>query len=157
MTSHPSSRRRSLWWWVLFAVGVALVLFGMVAWLGGQIAPDGESYLRDPDAIILAIIGGLVSFGSLLAPKLQKIETQTSATRNHVVNSHERNLRDDIDELLAHSRHHSAKFQRIEDVLANQGKDIFGIREEIGQLRRTEREQWEAIEKTGAKRRREQE
>ena len=152
---------RSPWWWVLFASGALLVVIGLVAWLCGQIAPDGTTYLRDPDAIILAVIGGAASITALVIPKLKAIETQTCATTEHVVNSHgSRILREDIDELLAHARHHSTRMKFMEDRQEQmaqrqeqQGRDMLGIRDEIGQLRRSEREQWDAIENTGPRRR----
>jgi len=139
-------------WWIVSAAGVLTFLISGLILLGGTRAPDGESWLRDPDSIILQIlvvVGAIISVGAPAAGKLQRIGTGVEKTVDHVVNSHGGTiLRDDIDELKD-----LVKAVRAEQ--KQQRDDIIGIREEIGQIRRSERDQWNAIENTANRTRKE--
>ncbi|MBN9180716.1 MAG: hypothetical protein J0J00_09250, partial [Microbacterium sp.] len=102
MSAGPVSRMSRVWWFVS-AAGVLTFLISGLILLGGTRAPDGESWLRDPDSIILQIlvvVGAIISVGAPAAGKLQRIGTGVEKTVDHVVNSHGGTiLRDDIDEL----------------------------------------------------------
>ncbi len=152
MTEDRPRQRLSPWWWVASIVGLVVVLVGLVAWLAMLRTPTGERWLTEPVLIIVA--GGLVGVGSPVLGSILRISSSVAATEEHVVNSHStRNLRDDIDELLALARSTEQRVGSVEQAQERHGRDILGIRDEIGQLRRTEREQWAAIEQTADRRR----
>ena len=91
---------------------------------------------------------------SPLLPTLRSISKDTAATTHHVVNSHgDRVLRDDLDRVLSKLDDMSADVRDVRDTQRSQGRDILGLREEIGQIRQTERDQWAAIEETAGRRR----
>lgn len=134
------------------AFGGLVAIISLVIWWGGSPAPDGTPWITDPDKIILAIVGGFVALVSPVIPILLGIWKDTAATTEHVVNSHsDAILRDDIDELLTLARSTERRVGRLESISDQQGKDVLGIRDEIGQIRRTERDQWDAIERTGGR------
>ncbi|KQR97703.1 MAG: DUF2746 domain-containing protein [Microbacterium ginsengisoli] len=151
MTAAPRTRMNRAWW-VFSAAGVLTFVISGLILLGGTPAPDGQSWLRDPDSIILQIlvvVGAVTSVAAPAAGKLQRIGTGVEKTVDHVVNSHGGTiLRDDIDELkdLVRAVRSEQKQQR---------QDILGIREEIGQIRKSERDQWNAIETTANRNRKE--
>jgi flagellar motor component MotA len=126
-------------------VAVAVVVVSLIAALrsGREI---------DPNQIMLALIALLGSLGALIVPKLNAVGKNTSQTAEHVVNSHsQKNLRDDIDEIKRLSHATAARLTSIEAVQSHQSRDILGLRQEIGQIRQSERDQWDAIESTASK------
>ncbi|MFK4760289.1 hypothetical protein ACI3KS_05075 [Microbacterium sp. ZW T5_45] len=152
-TQH--SNRIARVWWVVAAIGggiaVAIVGVALVASLrsGREI---------DPNQIMLALIALLGSLGALIVPKLNAVGKNTSETAEHVVNSHtQKNLRDDIDEVLQIVKATATRMTGIEETQRFQSRDILGIRQEIGQIRQSEREQWDAIETTDRRTRRQKE
>ncbi|KYJ99334.1 hypothetical protein [Microbacterium sp. CH1] len=62
-------------------------------------------------------------------------------------------LRDDIDEIRRSVKATDSRLYGVEQTQNFQARDILGIREEIGQIRTSERDQWDAIETTADKRR----
>jgi hypothetical protein len=89
------------------------------------------------DATLVALINGafgiLVLFlGARINRKVNRIKADSSVTRDQVKNSHELNLRDDID--------------RLTGLVRQTLRDVFDLREELGQVRKSAREQWEVIE-----------
>lgn len=101
-THHRGRGRINPWWWVLSGGGAFVAIIALVAWFGGNPAPDGTPWLDQPDAVILAIIGGVVTMLTPIIPALAGIRRETSATAHHVVNDHgNKNLREDIDEIKA--------------------------------------------------------
>lgn len=131
-THHRGRGRINPWWWVLSGAAALTSIISLVVWFGGQIAPDGESYLLNPDAIVLAIISGAVSISAPLIPAVVGIRKDTAATTQHVVNSHgDRNLRSDIDSALALLGEALVRLEVLDDVR----KDVAGMRAEFRQLR----------------------
>lgn len=149
-TQHTS---KIAWgWWILFFLGLFVAIVSIIVWMGATNAADGDPLLENPGALVLALISGVTSIAALVIPKLSAIGNNTAQTAQHVVNSHtERNMRDDIDELKrgVDSLIILAKSQG--QRLSDQSRDILGIRQELGQIRQTERDQWEAIEDTDRK------
>lgn len=144
--SHQTQHSNRIWpgWWVLAGIGalIAVAIVGVALWASAR---SGREI--DPNQILLALIALIGSLGALIVPKLNAVGKNTSQTAEHVVNSHtQKNLRDDIDELLRIVR-------LLQQGQQYQGRDIVGLREEIGQLRQSERAQWDAIESTDRRRR----
>lgn len=85
------------------------------------------------DPVIVALIGCAqavtVAFVGVLAVRIGKVRRDTTATREHVVNDHTTNFRDEND-----SRHDETRgwFHELR-------RDVGGIREEIRGLRRDDR------------------
>lgn len=143
---HTPRSRISPWWWVVSIVGGLVCVIALVVWLGGSPAPDGGPWLAEPDKIVLAIIAGFIGLASPVVPLLLGIRKDTAATTEHVVNSHGGTImRDDLDEIKE-----IVKSVRAEQ--REQRRDIQGLRAEIGQIRQAERDQWDAIERTGSRR-----
>lgn len=145
-TQH--SNRIARVWWVVAAIGggsaVAIVTVALVASLrsGREI---------DPNQIMLALIALLGSLGALIVPKLNAVGRNTSQTAEHVANSHTTNLRDDIDEIKRIVKATDSRLYGVEQMQSYQARDILGIRQEIGQIRQGERDQWDAIENTASR------
>ena len=147
---HPPQKQNPLW--LVLAVILALFAVGsIIVWLGTQHSSDGSPLIQDAGGLLGAIVAALGAIAAAAIPTLRKIQASTQKTEEHVVNSHgATNLRDDIDDIkagisaIAHAQEEQGKVQR------EQGKDILGLRQEIGQIRKTERDQWEAIEDTAA-------
>lgn len=107
--------------------------------------------------IIQFVIGpGLVAgLGILVArtnARVKSVEQATTRTIEQVSNSHGTNLRDDIDKI---NRNVTAGFESVDRTLKDHGnhlnnhsKDIRGMRDEIGQIRQVQRDQWAIIEDT---------
>jgi hypothetical protein len=146
--------RISWWWWAASLAGGAVFLIGVVAWLGTLRDPSsGDPWLPVPILVALLGLGGVI--GSPLLGWLRQIGASTAATEEHVVNSHGGTImRDDVDEIKDAVKDTVRRLARVEAAQEQQGKDILGMREEIGQIRRSERDQWEAIEQTGGRARR---
>jgi len=143
------SNRIGWGWWTAAILGlivaVAVVGVALVAALrsGREI---------DPNQIMLALIALLGSLGAVIIPKLNAVGKNTSQTAEHVVNSHsEKNLRDDIDEIKRIVKVTDSRLYGVEQTQNFQARDILGIRQEIGQIRQGERDQWDAIENTASK------
>ncbi|RWZ52943.1 DUF2746 domain-containing protein [Labedella phragmitis] len=98
------------------------------------------------DAVLVALIGlvnGVVTLvlGALLNGKV-------NAIRHQVKNDHSSNLRDDLDTVLAQSKTTHAAVERLEDVQQTHGRDIRGLRSDIGELRGADREIRRELEDT---------
>ena len=150
--THQTSHSNRIWvgWWVLAGIGVviaaAIVIVALVASLR-----SGRDI--DPNPILLALIALLGSLGALIVPKLNAVGKNTSQTAEHVANSHTTNLRDDIDEIKRVVKATDSRLYGVEQTQNFQARDILGIRQEIGQIRQTERDQWDAIESTANRKR----
>lgn len=138
--------------WIILAVVFGIVfVFSLIIWLGSARTDDGDPIIQDAGPILTAVVSGLFALAAVIIPILLKIRSSTSKTEEHVVNSHGSTiLRDDIDEL-------KRGISSIITVQRQQGKDILGIRDELGSLRQTDRQQWEALEDTAAMIRRKKE
>ena len=140
--------------WIVSSVGALVFVIGIIAWLGGMHDPHGNPWIDNPDAIIIALIGAVGIAIPPLVTNLRQIRRGVESTRDHVVNSHtDRNLRDDIDTILRKIDSLTGRVSDISELQRDQGKDIRGLREEVGQIRQIERDQWAAIETTAARRR----
>lgn len=142
--SHPTvhSNRIAWGWWLVAGVGGAVTLAIVVGAVFGALRSGREI---DPNTMFGALLTFLATIAALIVPKLNAVGKNTSQTAEHVVNSHSQtNLRDDIDVL-------KRGIERIAEVQEHQGSDIRGMRAEIGQIRKTERDQWDAIESTAGK------
>lgn len=130
--------------WTVVAVGI----FGFVAaviWLAVTPAPLTGSLLGDnPTAAIVAVAGLLAALGSPVVSNLV-------AVRRQVQNSHEVNLRDDLDEkqdetreLLATSHEQQtriiAQLEQIAATLRDHGGAIIGLRQDLRHLREVDRD-----------------
>lgn len=149
---HTAHSNRIGWgWWLIAFVGI----FVAVAVVGVALFASLRSGREiDPNQVMLALIALLGSLGAVIVPKLNAVGKNTSQTAEHVVNSHsEANLRDDIDEIKRIVKATESRMQGVEQSQNYQARDILGIRQEIGQLRQTERDQWDAIESTANRKR----
>lgn len=144
---HTAHSNRIGWgWWVVAIVGILVALAVVGVALFASLRSGREI---DPNQVMLALIALLGSLGAVIIPKLNAVGKNTSQTAEHVVNSHsQKNLRDDIDEIKRIVIATDYRMYGVEQSQSFQARDILGIREEIGQLRQTERAQWDAIEST---------
>lgn len=163
MSSEPSttgshqtqhSNRIGWGWWLTAIVGLSVAVAVVAVALFASLHSGREI---DPNQVMLALIALLSSLGAVIIPKLNSVGKNTSQTAEHVVNSHSSTiLRDDIDDIDEIKRIVTATDRRIygvEQTQTHQALDILGIRQEIGQIRQTERDQWEAIESTASRKR----
>lgn len=149
---HTAHSNRIGWgWWVVAIVGI----FVAVAVVGVALFASLRSGREiDPNQVMLALIALLGSLGAVIVPKLNAVGKNTSQTAEHVVNSHsQKNLRDDIDEIKRIVKATELRMHGVEQSQGYQARDILGIRQEIGQMRQTERDQWDAIESTANRKR----
>ncbi|WP_126893391.1 hypothetical protein [Microbacterium sp. HSID17254] len=138
-------------WWLAATVGAAVAVAVVVVALVASLRSGREI---DPNQVMLALIALLSSLGVVIIPKLNAVGKNTSQTAEHVVNSHSSTiLRDDIDEIKRIVKATDSRLAGLEQTQNFQARDILGIREEIGQIRKSERDQWDAIETTAGKRR----
>lgn len=137
-------------WWLAAIVGAAVAVAVVVVALVASLRSGREI---DPNQVMLALIALLSSLGAVIIPKLNAVGKNTSQTAEHVANSHTTNLRDDIDEIKRIVKATDSRLHGVEQTQNFQARDILGIREEIGQIRKSERDQWDAIETTAGKRR----
>lgn len=116
--------------WAVVVVGV-FGFVGAVFWLAQTPAPESGSALGDnPAAAIIAI-------ASLLTAIFTPIVNNLVAVRKQVQNSHETNLRDDLDDK------HDETSSLLRQILATQkehGGAIVGIRQDLRQLRVVDRD-----------------
>lgn len=147
-TQH--SNRIGWGWWVVAAIGGAVA----VAIVGAAlIASLRSGHEIDSTAVMLALIALLSGIAALVVPKLNAVGRNTSETAEHVSNSHSTNLRDDIDEIKRISLATAARMGQLEQTMSYQARDMLGIRDELGQIRKSERDQWDAIENTDRRQR----
>lgn len=138
-------------WWLAATLGTAVAVAVVTVALIASLRSGREI---DPNQVMLALIALLGSLGAVVIPKLNAVGKNTSQTAEHVVNSHSSTiLRDDIDEIKRIVIATDSRLYGLERTQNFQARDILGIREEIGQIRRSERDQWDAIETTASKRR----
>lgn len=152
-TTHTTAHSSKIsWvWWVFAGVGL-IVTVGIVG-VALFVSLRSDRPL-DPNQVMLALIALLGSLGALIVPKLNAVGKNTSQTAEHVVNSHTKTiLRDDIDEIKRMGVSTAARMGQLEQAMSHQSRDIIGIRQEIGQIRQIERDQWDAIESTASRRR----
>lgn len=151
--SHPTHKTKiRWWWWALFLGGLLVSMASAIIWVGSLNTADGDPLLENPGALLSTLIGGVTSIVGIIVGKLNAIGGDTAQTKNHVVNSHgDIILRDDLDEI-------KSDMKRVLHIQATQGvdlsdmrRDMLGVREELSQIRKTEREQWDAIEETASK------
>jgi len=151
--THPTQHTSKIgWgWWLAAIVGAAVAVAVVVVALVASLRSGREI---DPNQVMLALIALLSSLGAVIIPKLNAVGKNTSQTAEHVVNSHSsRILRDDIDEIKRIVKATDSRLYGVEQTQNFQARDILGIRDEIGQIRKSERDQWDAIETTAGKRR----
>ena len=151
--SHQTQHSNRIGWGWWLAAGVGLLV--AVAVVGVALTAALRSGREiDPNQIMLALIALLGSLGAVIIPKLNAVGKNTSQTAEHVVNSHsQKNLRDDIDEIKRIVKATDSRLAGVEQMQGYQARDILGIRQEIGQIRQGERDQWDAIENTASRRR----
>ncbi|MEV8167328.1 hypothetical protein AB0O70_05330 [Microbacterium paraoxydans] len=138
-------------WWLAATLGTAVAVAVVTVALIASLRSGREI---DPNQVMLALIALLGSLGAVIIPKLNAVGKNTSQTAEHVVNSHSSTiLRDDIDEIKRIVKATDLRLYGVEQTQNFQARDILGIREEIGQIRKSERDQWDAIETTAGKRR----
>lgn len=144
---HTAHSNRIGWgWWVVAIVGILVAVAVVGVALFASLRSGREI---DPNQVMLALIALLGSLGAVIVPKLNAVGKNTSQTAEHVVNSHsQKNLRDDIDEIKRIVQATDNRIYGVEQSQIFQARDILGIRQEIGQLRQIERDQWDAIENT---------
>lgn len=144
--AHQTHTSKIRWWWWVLSGSLAFVGFvALVLWLSATNNPQGKPWLENPTSLVIALLALVGSLISVLVPKLSRINTNSAQTAQHVVNSHSgRILRDDIDQIKTMLGH-------VADTQLHQGRDILGMREELGQIRGAQREQWQAIEDTNSK------
>ncbi|WP_455904733.1 hypothetical protein [Microbacterium sp.] len=149
---HTAHSNRIGWgWWVVAIVGISVAVAVVGVALFASLRSGREI---DPNQVMLALIALLGSLGAVIVPKLNAVGKNTSQTAEHVVNSHsQKNLRDDIDEIKRIVKATDYRIYGVEQSQGFQARDILGIRQEIGQLRQTERDQWDAIESTANRKR----
>ncbi|MGO4488139.1 hypothetical protein [Microbacterium sp. 2RAF4] len=148
-TTH--SNRIGWGWWLTAIVGLSVAVAVVAVALIASLRSGREI---DPNQVMLALIALLGSLGAVIIPKLNAVGKNTSQTAEHVVNSHsQKNLRDDIDEIKRIVKATESRMHGVEQSQNFQARDILGIRQEIGQIRQTERDQWDAIESTAGKHR----
>lgn len=98
---------------------------------------------------LVAVLGGLMV---KINDRVKKAEKAATVAADQVTNSHATNLRDDIDNLKDSVKDgfDSVKETLVDhrDILDNHGRDIRGLRSEVGDLRKEQRDQWKAIEDT---------
>lgn len=147
---HDRHSNRIGWgWWLGAGMGVLVTVAIVAVALFASLRSGREI---DPNQIMLALIALLGSLGAVIIPKLNAVGKNTSQTAEHVVNSHsETILRDDIDEIKRIVKATDLRIYGVEQTQNFQARDILGIREEIGQIRKSERDQWDAIESTAGK------
>jgi flagellar motor component MotA len=159
MSSEPSatgthqtqhSNRIGWGWWLTAIVGLSVAVAVVAVALFASLRSGREI---DPNQVMLALIALLGSLGAVIIPKLNAVGKNTSQTAEHVANSHTTNLRDDIDEIKRIVQATDSRLYGVEQSQNFQARDILGIREEIGQIRKTERDQWDAIENTASRKR----
>lgn len=151
--SHPArhSSRIGWGWWLTAIVGLSVAVAVVAVALFASLRSGREI---DPNQVILALIALLGSLGAVIIPKLNAVGKNTSQTAEHVVNSHSSTiLRDDIDEIKRIVKATDSRLYGVEQTQNFQARDILGIRQEIGQIRQTERDQWDAIESTASRKR----
>ena len=150
-THHTQHSNKISWgWWVTAIVGLSVAVAVAVA-LIASLRSEREI---DPNQVMLALIALLGSLGAVIIPKLNAVRKNTSQTAEHVVNSHSSTiLRDDIDEIKRIVKATDSRLYGVEQTQNFQARDILGIRQEIGQIRQTERDQWDAIESTANRKR----
>lgn len=150
--SHPTQHSNKIWvgWRVLAGIGGGVAVAIVVAALVASLRSGHEI---DSTAVMLALIALLSGIAALVVPKLNAVGKNTSQTAEHVANSHTTNLRDDIDEIKRISLATAARMGQLEQTMSYQAQDMLGIRQEIGSLRKTERDQWDAIENTDRRQR----
>lgn len=138
-------------WWLAATLGTVVAVAVVTVALVASLRSGREI---DPNQVMLALIALLGSLGAVIIPKLNAVGKNTSQTAEHVVNSHSSTiLRDDIDEIKRIVKATDSRLYGVEQTQNFQARDILGIREEIGQIRKSERDQWDAIETTAGKRR----
>jgi len=149
---HAAHSNRIGWgWWVVAIVGISVAVAVVGVALFASLRSGREI---DPNQVMLALIALLGSLGAVIVPKLNAVGKNTSQTAEHVVNSHsQKNLRDDIDEIKRIVKATESRMHGVEQSQNYQARDILGIRQEIGQIRQTERDQWDAIESTANRKR----
>lgn len=149
---HTAHSNRIGWgWWAVAIVGISIAVAVVGVALFASLRSGREI---DPNQVMLALIALLGSLGAVIVPKLNAVGKNTSQTAEHVVNSHsEKNLRDDIDEIKRIVKATESRMQGVEQSQNYQARDILGIRQEIGQIRQIERDQWDAIEDTASRNR----
>lgn len=152
---HTAHSNRIGWgWWVVAIVGISVAVAVVGVALFASLRSGREI---DPNQVMLALIALLGSLGAVIVPKLNAVGKNTSQTAEHVVNSHsQKNLRDDIDEIKRLVIGVDNRMNGVEQSHGYLARDILGIRQEIGQIRQTERDQWDAIESTASRNRRNQ-
>ncbi|QDP44230.1 hypothetical protein KGG70_gp54 [Streptomyces phage Celia] len=79
--------------------------------------------------IVVAVIGVLVEFLRRQSSALNEVRENTAEARNQVANSHQTNLRDDMDRLHDDVR-------AVLELVTEHGQDIRGLRSELQQERR---------------------
>lgn len=145
------SNRIGWGWWVVAGLGLAVAVAVVGVALLAALRSGREI---DPTQIMIALIALLGSLGAVIVPKLNAVGKNTSQTAEHVVNSHsQKNLRDDIDDIKRIVTATDSRLYGVEQMQSFQARDILGIRQEIGQIRQGERDQWDAIESTASRRR----
>lgn len=105
-------------WWLLLIAGV-LVAAGAVIWLGAQNDSDGAPLIENPGGVIVALFGGVTAILAIVLP-------QVLAIKHEVKNSHDTNMRDDLDDK------HDAIIARIDKVFGAVSSDIRGLRRDVG-------------------------
>lgn len=148
---HAAHSSRIGWgWWLTAIVGITVAVAVVGVALFASLRSGREI---DPNQVMLALIALLGSLGAVIIPKLNAVGKNTSQTAEHVANSHTTNLRDDIDEIKRIVKATDSRIYGVEQTQRFQARDILGIRQEIGQIRETERDQWDAIENTASRNR----
>lgn len=144
--THQTHTSKIRWWWWALSGGLAFVgVVALIFWLSATNGPHGKPWLDNPTPLVVAVLGLVGAFITPLVPKVSNISTNSAQTAQHVVNSHGgRILRDDVDDI-------KAMLSRVIDAQTHQGLDIRGLREELGHIRKIERDQWKAIEDTNSK------
>lgn len=100
--------------------------------------------MESPASVIIAIIN---TAGLIIVAGLQLLAgRRTKAIKHQVQNDHSSNLRNDVDWLISNVKLVLLKTSRTADIQETQAHDIRGLRAEIGQIRKIEREQWAAID-----------
>jgi len=149
---HAAHSNRIGWgWWLTAIVGITVAVAVVAVALFASLRSGREI---DPNQVMLALIALLGSLGAVIIPKLNAVGKNTSQTAEHVVNSHSSTiLRDDIDEIKRIVTATDRRIYGVEQTQTHQAQDILGIRQEIGQIRQIERDQWNAIEDTASRNR----
>lgn len=122
--------------WVLICTALVVFVFAIV-WMGETHEPDGSPLIENPGAVIVGLFSLLTMIATLVT---QGLARSLAAIRNQVENSHEVNLRDDVDGKHVETtalmqvirREFAAGFKRLDDGQAEIRADIRGIRRDGG-------------------------